>query len=193
MIYAGILVLCPFFQKSESLMDNSLNCLSSHSSLILKNILKDFYIFWTWFYSVIWKPWDKNLSQEIMSFLCLCLTSLACENLPSLEVWFKNQGKSHERFFLLSKWFIHLNSRCFIHPTTHLLLETFKENRKALAFNRLWCYPWTNKQLKYFEKLYSTASLMLMGSFKKVSWPPYLSLWIVKWLSWSILPKKLKL
>lgn len=76
MIYAGILVLCPFHQKSELLVDNHLKGLSSHSSLVLKNILKVFYIFWTWFYSVIWKPWDKNLSQEIMSFLCLCLTSL---------------------------------------------------------------------------------------------------------------------
>lgn len=117
MIYAGILVLCPFHQKSELLVDNHLKGLSSHSSLVLKNILKAFYIFWIWFYSVIWKPWDKNLSQEIMSFLCLCLTSLW--KFPKRRNLVQKSGKIlGETLFFQSGSFISTQDTSYIPPPT---------------------------------------------------------------------------
>lgn len=74
---------------------------------------------------LMWKHQNKNLSQEIMSFLCLSLTSMW--KFPELKSLVQNQAKSWERFFLLSKWFIHPYSSCFIYPTTYLLLHTYKE------------------------------------------------------------------
>lgn len=45
-----------------------------------------------------------------------------------------------------------------------------RKKKYAFAFNRSQWFPWTNKQLKYFEKVHATTSLVFPASFKEFSW-----------------------